>query len=138
MIIIKFIYRMSVISIIYYATILFIYYCIVRLSLLPKENIDKMHNANNAPSISYFFLIFLPIILFPCLLISFKKFHNNKKELLMIFYLNIIFIVSMPIAILLFFKVPSLDPVVYNIIITQIISITTFSSLYYRYNKKIN
>ena len=137
MFILKYSIKIIFISIIYYSSILVLYYSLIKFKFLPNLLTDLLHNSDYAPSISFIMLILLPIIIIPNLTILTNNIDKKKVVLSNTYKLNILFISLVPITTLLFFNIPMNNPIFLNIIIIQLVSIiinTLFFKFFNIYN----
>ena len=127
----------GIISIIYYSSILVLYYSLIKFKFLPNLLTDLLHNSDYAPSISFIMLILLPIIIIPNLTILTNNIDKKKVVLSNTYKLNILFISLVPITTLLFFNIPMNNPIFLNIIIIQLVSII-INTLFFKFFKIYN
>ena len=137
MFIIKYSIKIILISIVYYSSVLVLYYGLIKFKFLSNPSTDLLHSSDYAPSISFIMLILLPIVIIPNLIIFLNNLNKKKLVLFSTYKLNIFFISIVPTAALLFFKIPMSNPIFLNVIIIQLISIiisTLFFNLFKIYN----
>ena len=132
MFILKYSIKIIFISIIYYSSILVLYYSLIKFKFLPNLLTDLLHNSDYAPSISFIMLILLPIIIIPNLTILTNNIDKKKVALSNTYKLNILFISLVPITTLLFFNIPMNNPIFLNIIIIQLVSII-INTLFFKF-----
>ena len=137
MFILKYSIKIIFISIIYYSSILVLYYSLIKFKFLPNLLTDLLHNSDYAPSISFIMLILLPIIIIPNLTILTNNIYKKKVVLSNTYKLNILFISLVPITTLLFFNIPMNNPIFLNIIIIQLVSII-INTLFFKFFKIYN
>ena len=137
MFILKYSIKIIFISIIYYSSILVLYYSLIKFKFLPNLLTDLLHNSDYAPSISFIMLILLPIIIIPNLTILTNNIDKKKVVLSNTYKLNILFISLVPITTLLFFNIPMNNPIFLNIIIIQLVSII-INTLFFKFFKLYN
>tara|TARA_B100001540_G_scaffold290024_1_gene286423 strand:+ start:56 stop:469 length:414 start_codon:yes stop_codon:yes gene_type:complete len=137
MFILKYSIKIIFISIIYYSSILVLYYSLIKFKFLPNLLTDLLHNSDYAPSISFIMLILLPIIIIPNLTILTNNIDKKKVVLSNTYKLNILFISLVPITTLLFFNIPMNNPIFLNIIIIQLVSII-INTLFFKFFKIYN
>ena len=137
MFILKYSIKIIFISIIYYSSILVLYYSLIKFKFLPNLLTDLLHNSDYAPSISFIMLILLPIIIIPNLTILTNNIDKKKVALSNTYKLNILFISLVPITTLLFFNIPMNNPIFLNIIIIQLVSII-INTLFFKFFKIYN
>ena len=137
MFILKYSIKIIFISIIYYSSILVLYYSLIKFKFLPNLLTDLLHNSDYAPSISFIMLILLPIIIIPNLTILTNNIDKKKVVLSNTYKLNILFISLVPITTLLFFNIPVNNPIFLNIIIIQLVSII-INTLFFKFFKIYN
>ncbi len=108
---------------IYSVLFILIYYFSINLNLLPKNFTDLIHFYDYAGSISFIFIIFIPIILIPNLNLILSRFYQNKKIHHNLLLINFLFIFLLPISLLKLINISFTDPIIINILIVQLISI---------------
>lgn len=137
MFIIKYSIKIILMSIVYYSSVLVLYYGLIKFKFLSNPSTDLLHSSDYAPSISFIILILLPIVIIPNLIIFLNNLNKKKLVLFSTYKLNIFFISIVPTAALLFFKIPMSNPIFLNVIIIQLVSIiisTLFFNLFKIYN----
>ena len=123
------------ISVIYYTSIITLFYLSIKLNIIPLNISNVLHNTYYAPSISFIILIFIPLLIIPIIILIVEKYYSIKKNLFIMYLCNIIFISCIPIFILILAKVTPNSPIFMNIIISQIISIIANTIFYIKYKK---
>jgi hypothetical protein len=135
MYLIKYCKKIIIISAIYYASIITLFYLTIKLNMVHSNISNTLHSANYAPSISFIIVIFLPLLIIPNIILSFEKYYSNKNTLFITYLMNVIFISCIPIFILILAKAPPNSPIFMNIIISQITSII-INTFFYKIYKK--
>jgi len=133
--ILHYIANMFLLSIIYFILFTLIYYFSVKYELISKHYTDLLHSYKYASSISFIFIIFLPIIIIPNINLWLSKLYDNKMINKKLLFINVLIIIPIPIIILKYIGIALYDPILINILFTQIISII-ISFLIYTYNLK--
>ena len=128
--IIPYILKFLMTFIIYYIVFIFIYFNSIKYNILPKSITELLHYYKYAPSLSFIFLILIPIIFLPNIILIL----NRKKKLLSfrgyIFVNNTIILFS-PVLVFFILNINIFNPIFYNFCIVQIFSLCLSILIYF-------